>query len=142
MNFFLRKVFLEIGPLINLLLTLFLSKLIAISKQLVIYWFDFDVILLNPEGCLKFTLIKFILFNLFFFLITSFSFVSLKLIFVLKIFACFRINFFDAIKIIGDLIFFFMTLKKSSEKILLGSPATIIMGYNSLISKSFLILLK
>jgi len=29
---------------------------------------------------------------------------------------------------IGDLIFFFMTLKKSSKKTLLGSPATIIIG--------------
>ena len=37
-------------------------------------------------------------------------------------------NFFEAIKIIGDLIFLFITLKKSSKKMLLGSPLTIIIG--------------
>jgi len=38
------------------------------------------------------------------------------------------ISFLDAIKMIGDLIFFFTTLKKSSKKMLFGSPATIIIG--------------
>ena len=47
LNLFSKKVFLEIGPLINLLLTLFLSNLKAISKQVEIYLFDFDVIVLN-----------------------------------------------------------------------------------------------
>ena len=41
---------------------------------------------------------------------------------------CSLLNFLDAIKMIGDLILFFITLKKSSKKILLGSPATMIMG--------------
>jgi hypothetical protein len=51
-----------------------------------------------------------------------------KFILLFKIFACFKSNFLDAIKIIGDLIFFFITLKKISKKILFGSPAIIIIG--------------
>ena len=71
LNLLFKKFFLEIGPLRNLLLTLYLSNLIAISKQVEIYLFDFDVILLNPETCSKSTSIKLIFFNFFFYQVSQ-----------------------------------------------------------------------
>ena len=112
LNLFFKKVFLAIGPLISLLLILFWINFIAILKQEEMYSFDLGVILSNALVCLKSTFIKFIFFKLFFFLIRSSSLIRFKLIFSPKTFACFKINCSDAIKIIGDLIFFFITLKK------------------------------
>ena len=77
LNLFFKKVFLEIGPLINLLEISFLINLNAISKQDEMYLFDLDEILSNALFCSKSTLIKFIFFNLSFFLIRSFSFIRL-----------------------------------------------------------------
>ena len=47
LNLFFKKVFLEIGPLINLLEISFLINLNAISKQDEMYLFDLDEILSN-----------------------------------------------------------------------------------------------
>ena len=44
LNLFFKKVFLEIGPLINLLEIFFLINLNAISKQDEMYLFDLDEI--------------------------------------------------------------------------------------------------
>ena len=77
LSLFFKKVFFEIGPLINLLEISFLINLNAISKQDEIYSFDLDEILSNALFCFKSTLIKFIFFNLSFFLIILFSFTRL-----------------------------------------------------------------
>lgn len=100
LNLFFKKVFLEMGPLISLLLILFWINFIAILKQEEMYSFDLGVISSNALVCLKSTFIKFIFFKLFFFLIRSSSLIRFKLIFSPKTFACFKINCSDAIKII------------------------------------------
>ena len=76
------------GPFINLSLISFLSNLIAISKHEEIYLFDFDEILLNARDCLRSISIKFIFFNLSLFLMISYSFIKLNLIFFFKILDC------------------------------------------------------
>ena len=128
-NFFFKKLFFEIGPLIILKILYFLIILKANSNESSINLLDFVEIFSKALLGLYSTFIKFI--DLLSSIYLSKNNGSNNLIFFLNFnfLICIFNSLLDVIRIRGlKIIFFFKTLKKISKKILLGSPATIKIG--------------